>query len=107
MLSKGRNVLSGIAWSGRGTVTRVDVTIDGGKNWQEARIDGPVLDKSMTRFYVDFDWQGQEMLIQSRCHELDRLPAADQGRVAQDPRRQQHLSQQRNSDLVGPRERGD
>ena len=67
--AKGRNVLSGIAWSGRGTVARVDVTMDGGKNWQEARIDGPVLDKSMTRFYVDFDWQGQEMLIQSRCHD--------------------------------------
>jgi sulfane dehydrogenase subunit SoxC len=67
--AKGRNVLSGIAWSGRGTVARVDVTMDGGKNWQEARIDGPVLDKSITRFYVDFDWQGQEMLIQSRCHD--------------------------------------
>ena len=67
MKSKGRNVLSGIAWSGRGTVKRVDVTLDGGKNWQEARIDGPVLEKSMVRFYVDFDWGGQEMLIQSRA----------------------------------------
>lgn len=69
LLFKGRNVLSGLAWSGRGKVTRVDVTLDGGKNWQEARIDGPVLDKSLTRFYVDFDWQGQEMLIQSRAHD--------------------------------------
>ncbi len=67
--AKGRNVLSGIAWSGRGTIARVDVSLDGGKNWGEARIDGPVLDKSITRFYVDFDWQGQEMLIQSRCHD--------------------------------------
>lgn len=64
---KGRNVLSGIAWSGRGTVTRVDVSMDGGRNWQTARIDGPVLDKSMTRFYVDFDWNGQELMIQSRA----------------------------------------
>ncbi len=64
---KGRNVLSGLAWSGRGTITRVDVTVDGGRNWQEARIDGPVLDKSLTRFYVDFDWAGQELLIQSRA----------------------------------------
>ena len=69
MKAKGRNVISGLAWSGRGTVARVDVTLDGGKNWAEARIDGPVLDKSLTRFYVDFDWQGQEMLIQSRCHD--------------------------------------
>ena len=66
---KGRNVLTGIAWSGRGIVTRVDVSIDGGKNWGEARIDGPVLDKSITRFYVDMDWNGQELLIQSRCHD--------------------------------------
>ncbi len=64
---KGRNVLSGLAWSGRGTIKRVDVTLDGGKNWQHARIDGPVLDKSLTRFYVDFDWAGQDLLIQSRA----------------------------------------
>lgn len=64
---KGRNVLSGLAWSGRGTIKRVDVTLDGGKNWQSARIDGPVLEKSLTRFYVDFDWGGQELLIQSRA----------------------------------------
>ncbi|MFA5899068.1 MAG: sulfite dehydrogenase [Hyphomicrobium sp.] len=66
---RGRNVLTGIAWSGRGSVTRVDVTIDGGKNWQEARIDGPVFDRSVARFYVDLDWQGEELLIQSRCHD--------------------------------------
>ena len=64
---KGRNVLSGFAWSGRGTVKRVDVTMDGGRNWQTARIDGPVLDKSLVRFYVDFDWDGREMMIQSRA----------------------------------------
>ncbi|MBA4222850.1 MAG: sulfite dehydrogenase [Methylobacterium sp.] len=64
---KGRNVLSGLAWSGRGTIKRVDVTLDGGRNWQHARIDGPVLDKSLTRFYVDFDWNGQDLLIQSRA----------------------------------------
>jgi len=64
---KGRNVLSGLAWSGRGTIKRVDVTLDGGRNWQHARIDGPVFDKSLTRFYVDFDWAGQDLLIQSRA----------------------------------------
>ncbi len=66
---RGQNVLSGLAWSGRGTIRRVDVTLDGGRNWQEARIDGPVLDRSLTRFYVDFDWQGQELMIQSRAHD--------------------------------------
>jgi sulfane dehydrogenase subunit SoxC len=67
--AKGQNVLSGLAWSGRGTIQRVDVTLDGGRNWREARIDGPVLDRSLTRFYVDVDWQGQELMIQSRAHD--------------------------------------
>jgi sulfane dehydrogenase subunit SoxC len=69
LLAKGQNVLSGLAWSGRGTIRRVDVTLDGGRNWREARIDGPVLNQSLTRFYVDFDWQEQEMMIQSRAHD--------------------------------------
>lgn len=64
---KGPNVLSGMAWSGRGAIRRVDVTLDGGRNWRPARIDGPVLPRSVTRFYVDFDWQGEELMIQSRA----------------------------------------
>ena len=62
-------VISGIAWSGRGTVPRVDVSLDGGRNWREARIDGPALPLSMVRFYADIDWNGQEMLLQSRAHD--------------------------------------
>ena len=67
--TKGRNVISGLAWSGRGSVKRVDVTLDGGKNWREARIDGPLFERSLARFYVDFDWQGEELLIQSRAYD--------------------------------------
>ena len=103
---RGRNVLSGFAWSGRGTIKRVDVSLDGGRNWQTARIDGPVLDKSLTRFYVDFDWNGAEMLIQSRAMDFDGLCPADQGRVEKNPRRQFELSQQWHSDLAGARQRG-
>jgi sulfane dehydrogenase subunit SoxC len=104
---KGRNVLSGLAWSGRGTIRRVDVTLDGGKNWQHARIDGPVLDKSLTRFYVDFDWAGQDLLIQSRAMDSTGYRAADQGRAAQGPRHQLDLPQQRHPDLACEGERGD
>ena len=67
--TKGRTVLTGIAWSGRGTIPRVDVTIDGGKNWHEGRMSGPSLDKSMHRFYFEFDWDGSPLLIQSRAHD--------------------------------------
>ena len=64
---KGQNVITGLAWSGRGTIKRVDVSLDGGRNWQTARIDGPVLPKALTRFYVDTDWQGKDLLLQSRA----------------------------------------
>ncbi|MBI5111698.1 MAG: sulfite dehydrogenase [Rhodovulum sp.] len=64
---KGFTVLSGLAWSGRGKVARVDVSLDGGRNWRTARIDGPVLDKSLVRFYAEFDWDGRELFLQSRA----------------------------------------
>jgi sulfane dehydrogenase subunit SoxC len=64
---KGPNVLTGLAWSGRGSIRRVDVSLDGGRNWRSARLDGPVLPLSLARFYMDIDWQGQELVIQSRA----------------------------------------
>ncbi len=64
---RGQTVLSGLAWSGQGTIKRVDVTIDGGRNWITARIEGPSLPKALHRFYVDFDWDGSPLLIQSRA----------------------------------------
>jgi sulfane dehydrogenase subunit SoxC len=64
---KGPTVISGVAWSGRGSIKEVHVTLDGGKNWRQARIDGPSLSKSMHRFYVDFDWDGSPLLLQSRA----------------------------------------
>jgi sulfane dehydrogenase subunit SoxC len=64
---KGHTVVSGIAWSGRGTVKEVHVTTDGGMNWHQARIDGPSWDKSMHRFYYEFEWDGSPLLMQSRA----------------------------------------
>ncbi len=37
--SGGSAAISGMAWSGDGPVRRVDVSIDGGENWQEAHLD--------------------------------------------------------------------
>jgi sulfane dehydrogenase subunit SoxC len=64
---KGHTVLSGLAWSGRGRINRVDITLDGGKNWHQARIDGPSLPKAAHRFYYEFDWDGSPLLLQSRA----------------------------------------
>ncbi|KZL25601.1 sulfite dehydrogenase [Pseudovibrio sp. WM33] len=65
----GHTVLTGLAWSGRGTIPRVDITLDGGKNWHAAQMDGLSFDKSMHRFYFEFDWDGKPLLLQSRAHD--------------------------------------
>ncbi len=36
-------------------------------NWVTARLDTPVLSKSLTRFYLDWNWDGEEVLLQSRA----------------------------------------
>lgn len=64
---KGPLVLTGLAWSGNGKITRVDVSLDGGRNWQEARLTGDVRSKALTRFHLDIDWDGSEMFLQSRA----------------------------------------
>ncbi|MBI3435731.1 MAG: sulfite dehydrogenase, partial [Proteobacteria bacterium] len=64
---KGFLVVSGLAWSGRGRVTRVDVSLDGGRNWRTAAIDGPALDRACVRFYAQTEWNGEELLLQSRA----------------------------------------
>ena len=64
---RGQTVLAGLAWSGLGRISRVDVSVDGGRNWQAARIDGPSYPKSAHRFYHDFVWDGSELFLQSRA----------------------------------------
>jgi sulfane dehydrogenase subunit SoxC len=67
LLEKGFHTITGLAWSGRGKVRRVDVSIDGGRNWKPARLEGPVLSKCLTRFNADFVWDGKPAFFQSRA----------------------------------------
>jgi sulfane dehydrogenase subunit SoxC len=67
LLDKGFYSISGLAWSGRGRIRHVDVSVDGGRQWRRARLEGPVMPKCLTRFSLDWTWDGKPALIQSRA----------------------------------------
>ena len=66
-IEAGWHEIRGIAWSGRGRIVRVDVSTDGGKRWQEASLQGPVLPKAHTRFGLPWKWDGKSTEIMSRA----------------------------------------
>lgn len=59
--------IRGIAWSGHGKITRVDVSVDNGQTWQEARLQDPVLTRAITRFRLPWRWDGSPAVIMSRA----------------------------------------
>ena len=67
LLAQGFYNITGLAWSGRGKVKKVDISVDGGRNWRAARLESPVLSKCLTRFNFDWRWDGTPALIQSRA----------------------------------------
>jgi sulfane dehydrogenase subunit SoxC len=69
-LRPGFHEIQGLAWSGRGCITTVEVSVDAGRTWQTARLQEPVLPKCHTRFRLSWKWDGQETIIQSRCTDV-------------------------------------
>ena len=67
LLDKGFHEITGLAWSGRGKIRRVDVSTDGGRNWRTAKLQEPVHTKALTRFRIDWNWDGGPALLQSRA----------------------------------------
>ncbi|GJL56108.1 MAG: sulfite dehydrogenase [Nitrospirales bacterium] len=61
--------IRGLAWTGRGRITHVDVSTDGGQSWQAAALQQPVLPMCHTRFRLAWEWNGQATILQSRCHD--------------------------------------
>ena len=59
--------VTGIAWSGRGSIRQVEVSADGGKTWAEAAIQGHQLDRALTRFTIPWEWDGGDAILQSRA----------------------------------------
>lgn len=59
--------IRGLAWSGRGKVATVEVSMDGGRIWHPARLQEPVLPMCPVRFRFAWRWNGEEALLQSHC----------------------------------------
>lgn len=60
--------VTGLAWSGRGRVTRVEVSTDGGARWSDAELQGPSLPKAHVRFQYMWRWEGgREAVLLSRA----------------------------------------
>lgn len=59
--------VSGLAWSGAGAVTRVEVSTDGGRTWMDADLRGIPQRMAHTRFSFNWNWDGSECELQSRC----------------------------------------
>ncbi len=66
-VEKGWIEIQGIAWSGRGRITRAEVSTDNGKTWSASELQEPVLPKAHTRFRHLFNWDGRETVIMSRA----------------------------------------
>lgn len=72
--------ISGLAWSGRGRITRVEVSADGGATWALAALNEPVLPRCFTRFRIPWRWYGQAAVLQSRA--TDETGAVQPARAA-------------------------
>jgi sulfane dehydrogenase subunit SoxC len=59
--------ISGLAWSGRGKISRVDVSTDGGRSWAAASLQEPVLPMAHTRFRLPWHWNGRPVTLMSRA----------------------------------------
>jgi sulfane dehydrogenase subunit SoxC len=59
--------VTGLAWSGRGKIARVEISTDNGKRWNLAALQDPVLAISQTRFRFPRVWDGKPAVIQSRA----------------------------------------
>ncbi len=58
--------ITGLAWSGNGRIKRVDVSVDGGRTWRAAALQGPIMSRCLTRFRYDWAWDGEPVIVQSR-----------------------------------------
>jgi sulfane dehydrogenase subunit SoxC len=66
-IERGPMEIFGFAWSGAGSIRRVEVSLDGGRAWQDAQLQEPVLAKCLTAFRLPWRWNGAPASLQSRA----------------------------------------
>jgi sulfane dehydrogenase subunit SoxC len=66
VIKPGYQRITGLAWSGHGRIVKVEISTDGDKSWKEAQLNLPVLPKALTRFQMDWTWDGKPTKIVSR-----------------------------------------
>jgi sulfane dehydrogenase subunit SoxC len=76
LTAHGFHEVSGLAWSGRGRIAAVDVSVDGGRNWERAHLDEPVLSKALSRFRFPVAMGWRPGAAPEQGHRRDRLRAA-------------------------------
>jgi sulfane dehydrogenase subunit SoxC len=59
--------IKGLAWSGSGVISQVEVSADGGSTWAKAMLTEPVISKSLTQFRIPWEWSGQDAILMSRA----------------------------------------
>ena len=59
--------ISGLAWSGNGSIRQVEVSADGGQSWAPAALHGPILPHAPVRFRAPWNWNGGPAILQSRA----------------------------------------
>jgi sulfane dehydrogenase subunit SoxC len=81
----GRRLLRGRSWSGEGSIAGVDVSLDGGRAWQPARLREPNIDRAWVRWDVDWDARPGTHRLQARATDNhgntqpDRIPLNEEG----------------------------
>ena len=59
--------VTGLAWSGRGKISRVEISSDGGRSWSLAALQDPMMPICQTRFRFPWIWDGTSAVLQSRA----------------------------------------
>ena len=59
--------VSGLAWTGRGRITRVEVSTDSGRSWHDAQLQSAEHDRTHIRFVHMWNWDGSATRLLSRA----------------------------------------